>query len=257
MSASGPANPDPKTTRTAQAEAFRAQHAAGERKRRNAIVGAVVAVVLLVVIGVAYALTSQQDTSGQKASSVPSNLTGDYGVVVGKGTAPVTVTIYEDFLCPACGQFEAASHDYLQERLDAGDIKVDYRMIAFLDEASADRYSTRAANAFAAVLDTTDADTAIKYHRALYGEQPAEGGPGLSNDTLINLAVEVGADEATIRSAVENEKFGQWVVNATDQSSKDGIAGTPTVKVDGETVKNPYTDLDAAIEAALKAAPEK
>ena len=42
------------------------------------------------------------------------------------------------------------------------------------------------------------------------------------------------------------------MANGTDQASKDGVSSTPTVKIDGKTVKfNRIDDLVAAVEKAV------
>ena len=46
-----------------------------------------------------------------QASTAPQGAVATYAVPAGPSSAPVKVTVYEDFLCPFCGQFEAASRD--------------------------------------------------------------------------------------------------------------------------------------------------
>ena len=62
-------------------------------------------------------------------------------------------------------------------------------------------------------------------------------------------AVEAGAAEADVRPLIEDGAFDQFVVNATDQMSRDGVTGTPTVLIDGE----PASDTPAAtVQAVLE-----
>lgn len=73
---------------------------------------------------------------------------------MGKADAPVTVEIYFDYMCPACGAFEAANGDELDRLLEAGVVRVELRPLSFLDDQSnGTAYSTRAANAIATVAD--------------------------------------------------------------------------------------------------------
>ncbi len=228
------------------AEAVRAQQA-GERRRRFIAIGSVVAVIAL-LIGGGFVLQNMRDTTGDAPATAPSiaaapdgdgtpsDLKG-YGIFIGEPDAPKTVTIYEDLQCPACANFEAAVGDGLKEKVDAGDLRVEYRMISFLDGQSSNEYSSRALNAALVVLDTAGLDAFRAFHDDLYANQPPEGGPGPEDEQLITRAVAAGADEDTIRKPIEDKVFAQWIKNATDQMSKDGYTSTPTVLIDGKEAK--------------------
>ena len=220
-----------------------------ERARRRWIVGGVVAAVLAIIVA-GYLVQSTRDTSG-RAATVPDGVTGTYGVVIGDASAPHTVTVYEDFQCPICHEFEGKAGGKLRRAVDAGKIRLDYRMVAFLDDASTTDYSTRALNAAAVVLDTAGPEVFLKFHDLLFEHQPAEGSAGLSDSRLVEYAVRAGADEAAVRPGIEGLAFRQWVVNATSQMSQDGVNGTPTVLVDGKV--QAQEGLQGSIDAALEA----
>lgn len=238
-----------------KAAAVRREQEKSERRRRNVVVGAAIAVVLLLIGGIAYAVQSNRDTTGATATP-PAGVTGQYAVTRGDAGAPVTVTVFEDFMCPFCGQFEAASRATLDKLVNSGDVKVEYRVISFLDRASnGTEYSTRAMNAFGAVLDTAGADAAVTFHNELYANQPQENTDGLSDAQLVRYAVQAGADEAKVRPLIEDRAFEQWVVNATDAANKDGVSSTPTVQVDGKTLEaTTIDDLVTQMTDAVRAA---
>ena len=54
-----------------------------------------------------------------------------------------TIKLYEDFQCPICSEFEAATGDKSPTAIADGKVKVDYHMVAFLDRASTTDYSSR------------------------------------------------------------------------------------------------------------------
>lgn len=219
-----------------------------ERIRRWWTIGAVAALLAIVVGG--YLVQSTRDASG-RAATPPAGVTDTYGVVVGDASAPHTVTVYEDFQCPICHEFEGKTGDRLRKAVDAGRIRLDYRMVAFLDDASTTDYSTRALNAAAVVLDTSGRDVFLEFHDLLFEHQPPEGSAGLSDAQLVRYAVRAGADESAVRPGIEGMTFRQWAVNATSQMSKDGVNGTPTVLVDGEM--QPEATLQSSIDTALRA----
>lgn len=226
-----------------------------ERRRRNRTIAVAVGVVLVLMLGIGYAVQSSRDTTGQ-AATPPAGAVDDYALAVGSADAAATVTVYEDFMCPFCGQFEAASREMLAEQVDAGDVRVEYRVVSFLDRYSnGTEYSTRAMNALGVVLDTSGVEVADRFHELLFENQPAEGTDGLSDDELVDLAVEAGADEAQVRGPVQDRVFEQWVVNATSAASEAGVSQTPTVMVDGEpleatTIDGLVTELDQRLQEA-------
>lgn len=155
---------------------------------------------------------------------------------------------------PYCAQFEAANREQLAAYVKAGDVQVQYRPIAFLDNASTDKYSTRALNAAAAVQNIAP-DAFLGFHNLLFENQPGEGGAGLTDDQLVKYAVQAGAPEAAIRTAVDDLTYEGWTARVTEASSKDGVSGTPTVLVDGTALKTPdAASLKTAVDTALAAA---
>jgi protein-disulfide isomerase len=239
-----------------RAAAIRKEQESKERRRRTMVITAAIAAVLTLLLAAGYAVQASRDTTGQ-ASTPPSGVVDSYAVPYGDTSAPVVVTVYEDFMCPFCGDFEAASRDLLHKYADAGDVQVHYRVLSFLDRASSGSdYSTRAMSALGVVLDTSGADVAAKFHDLLYEHQPEEGTEGLSDGELVDLAVQAGANKADVQGPIEAVKYEQWVKNATDASSKDGVSSTPTVTVDGKkvefsTIDDLVSGMTDAIEAGL------
>jgi len=220
-----------------RAAAARAAQARSQRNRRWTLVGVAVLVVAVIVGGVVWYAgqdpTGQSGTASSSAGGTPSGADG-FGVVVGRSAAPTSAVIYEDFQCPVCGAFESATNEQVNAGIADGKIRVEYRMVSFLDDASENQYSSRAANAAAAVLDSAGVEAFKKFHDTLYANQPAEGTAGPDNDQLVDWAVEAGADRDAVSRAIEGGSFDQWVVDATDAMSKDGVTGTPTIEIDGE-----------------------
>ncbi len=217
-----------------RAAAIRKEQERKERRRRTIGVSAAVLVVLALIFGIGYGVQSSRDTTG-KSGATPQGTTDTYAVSVGKPTAKVTLDVYEDFMCPICGELEAADKSWVPTYLDQGKVLIRYHVMSFLDrQSSGTEYSTRAANAFAVVTDTAGPDVAKKFHDLLYANQPTEGSAGLTDSQLIDYAVQAGAARSDVEKPIRDVAFRQWVVNATDQANKDGVNGTPTVRVDGK-----------------------
>jgi protein-disulfide isomerase len=238
--------------RIAEKRAAEERARAQERRRRRAVVGGVVAAVVVVVAVVVVIVVQSARTSTSPDAAVPANtVDGGTAFAVGPADAPVTVDVYEDFLCPACRQFEATAGDTLAGLAAEGTAQVRYHPIAILDRASTDDYSTRALNAAAVVADAAGTEAFHAFHDALFAEQPAEGGPGLTDERLGELAAEAGATGPDVEEAITGLVYEDWTREVTDAASRAGVAGTPTVLVDGAPLQDRSAEgLRAAVAAA-------
>ena len=252
--------------RAARAEQMRRERDKADKRQRNGITIAIVVVVLALIAVGGFAINKASNEGKRSTALVtPKNVNSDFAitydatVAAGKAaSSPVTVTLYEDFQCPACKAFEDADGAFLRQAVDSGDITVEYRPISFLDKASTTEYSSRALNAAMCVLDTKGVKSYTAMHDVLYANQPAEGSAGLDDAKLGALAKEAGAGDLT--ACIKSRKFDPWLHKATDASSKAGVNGTPTVMINGKKVEGPAQngqpslprvgDLQKAIAAA-------
>ncbi|MCY7402838.1 MAG: DsbA family protein [Nocardioides sp.] len=219
-------------TRTDRAKvAAEERRKAQKRKQQLTRVGVIAGVLMLLVGGYFFVSNLGSD----KPDTPPTGASGDYGLVLGEPDAPKSVVIYEDFLCPFCGQLEQTVGEQLDAAVEAGEIKVEYRPLGFLERIS--DYSPQSANAFAVVLDSSGPEIAKEFHGLLYADQPSEEGPFPDDDALVALAVEAGADEGDVRPGIEDMAFEGWVDGANDAASQAGVKSTPSVFVDGELVE--------------------
>lgn len=252
-----PADPAPRrSTRAAareRAEVRRAAEAAAraraQRRRRTVVGGVVAGVVVLVALVVVIVVQSSRTATSEDALTPGNSVDGGTAFRVGEDDAPVTVDLYEDFLCPTCKALEELSGETLAALVDEGAIAIEYRPVAILDRASSDRYPTRALNAAGVVADTAGVEAFAEFHRLLFAEQPPEGGPGLSDDRLIELARQAGASGSEVESGIRDLVYEEWTETVTDEASKAGLQGTPTIRVDGEPL-----DLREATPEGIRAA---
>lgn len=222
-----------KSTRAAEraqrAAAFRAEQERKEKRRRILMIGGVAALFVLIVGGaILVSVLNQEEVDAPDAGQ------GDYGVLIGDADAEHQVVIYEDFLCPICGQLEEGSAEGLAEAAADGKVRVEYRPIAILTRFG--DYSVRSANAFKAVLESAGPEAAKKFHDLLFEDQPTEDDPDshFTDDELVDLAVEAGAVEADVRADIEGLTYEDWVTEATEAAVDANVQGTPTIILDGE-----------------------
>ena len=255
----------------AAATAARNNAAAVEQKRQRKIrlIGGAVVVLVMGAL-IAIPVLSNKDAVVPVDAALPAGVTSDtYGVKVGPAwTAPDAekipmLQIWEDFQCPACGSFEAASGSALQGLIDAGKVRVEYRLTIFLDKnllsqntaAGNPNSSKRATLGFGCAVD---AGAEVKYHATLFANQPEEGA-GYTNEELIGFAQASGVTGdalTTFSDCLTSEKYAGWVANSYAAFDSEGISSTPTGLLDGtqltgEVLFDP-AKLTAAIEAATK-----
>lgn len=201
------------------------------------------------------------DASGDAVESVwPANMASHGAIFTAAGVQPSPAAapqraqvevdaphaiLYVDFLCPHCGTFETAYGAELEAAVAAGEIALEVRPLTFMDRTSPDEYSTRAANAFAAVVDEFP-ESAWAFQQSLFAQQPAGGQPGLTDDELIGLAAEAGASSAQLEERIHAVALREFTAVANEsgltQPVADGVdapAGTPAFYLDGAAYEGP------------------
>ncbi|MGK5442236.1 DsbA family protein [Micromonospora sp. URMC 105] len=237
------------SSRKGQRDAARVvrEQLARERRRRRTLWTSVGAVVVLVIAG----LIGWSLWSGQKSDTFtapPGANDAGNGIVIGGG--PVTIDLYEDYLCPACKRFQQVSGATIDKLVADGKARVIFHPVAYLDRYSTTEYSTRSS---AASGCAARGGKFKEFTDALFARQPAEGGPGLSNDELTDIGAGVGLDRDDFGSCVREGTYRPWTDKVTEDASRAGITGTPTIKVDGKDVADPTpAGITAAVEAAGK-----
>ena len=255
-----------KNERVARAEQMRKDRERAEKRQRNLVtIGIVAVVVALIAVG-AFAVNSASNKRKQETAVVPpTGATKDFGVVYtakdagGKAAKdPVRVVIYEDMQCPICQRFEAANGQYLAQAVKAGQIEVEYRFVAFLDDlgASPNQYSRRASNAVLCARETSGPKAFKTLHDLLYANQPEEKTLGPTDNLLVESAVSAGAKKASVEPCILKGKFIPWIEKSTAGMEKAKGTGTPTVRVDGKTVQGAggaipsFVDIQKAVTEA-------
>nr|WP_202515584.1 thioredoxin domain-containing protein [Streptomyces sp. SID161] len=220
----------------------REKQKASDKRRRTLIVGASVVCVLglAAVIGIVAANAGKNKGGSAGPAVAPSGAQGkdSLAIPVGKDGAKSTLTVWEDFRCPACQAFETAYRPTLHELADAGKLRVEYHLARLIDGNLGGTGSLRAANAAACAQD---AGKFRDYHDVLYANQPKETDDAFAdNGRLIELAGKVkGLDTPAFRKCVEGGTHDTWVDKNNQAFRTGGFSGTPTVLLGG---KNIYED---------------
>ncbi|GAA3158573.1 DsbA family protein [Streptomyces echinatus] len=250
-------NRDGKRTARERMAVEREKQKAAEKRRRTLIVGASVVCVLglAAVIGVVAANAGKDKSTGAGPAVAPSGAKGkdSLAIPVGKDGAKSTLTVWEDFRCPACQAFEAAYRPTLHELSDAGKLRVEYHLVRLIDGNLGGSGSLRAANAAACAQD---AGKFRDYHDVLYANQPKETDDAFAdNDKLIALAGKVkGLDTPAFRKCVKEGTHDAWVEKSNQAFRTGGFSGTPTVLLDGKNIYQDQTMTPAKLKQLVESA---
>lgn len=193
-------------------------------------IGGTAIVVIFAVVLVFYIVTNNHKktpVSGEGAVRVTSSK-----LVSDNGKPKALVAFYEDFLCPACGNFERGFGPTVSKLIDIGAIAADYSMVTILDSPRTQNYSSRAAAAAYCVADES-IEAFRRFHSALYSKdiQPEETGTKFpDNARLIEIAREAGA-AGTVPDCINS---GKYISKVTGLAAASNIRATPTVRINGE-----------------------
>lgn len=238
-----------------KARELREQTSKKEKRNKLVLQLSVVGAALAIVVGVGavIAFEAANRADAPVVNETPANLTDLGGIKIGVGLQAFTSTntptpdntektpeivVYVDYQCPICQAFDVPNAAQLRSWVDTGAATVEIRPLSFLDRASLNEYSSRAANAAFCVANFQP-DSYFDYHQVLMENQPSEGQEGLSDQRLYDLASQSGAGTEEVKGCIQNKSFGDFVEQHTQfvlSNPQDGVtvSGTPTILVNGK-----------------------
>lgn len=227
-------------------EAMRLKAEAEEaRGRRNgrilwiSLAVVAVAVVVILALVVSQALGKEAPSADQQA---PPNATEGFGIQfesedVEPAEGVPNLVIWEEFRCPACAEREQTFGPAIKQLVDEGRITAEVRTAHFFDANDGSDNSERAAMAAAA------ADAVGKYreyHVATYDILLSTGSGYTDQQLRVDIPAQAGIegdDLVKFQELYDGRAFQDFVNNADDEFSTEGIQGTPTFKVGDNTLE--------------------
>lgn len=216
------------------------------------VITGVAVVLMLVVVGFAAIMIVRsgdddddaKKTAGPGASSTVPPASPRDGLTVGSG--PVKVDVYVDYQCPPCATFEAATESALAGYVGSNRITLAIHPVAFIDDRSKNRYSTRAAAAMACAYE---GGRTLELHGHLLRNQPPEDTAGPTDEQLAATGETLGLGAAFRQCVIKGEKV-TWVRDATSAAQSTGVRSVPAAYVNGKEIDAGADDLTAAVDEA-------
>ncbi len=170
-------------------------------------------------------------------SPLPDGVTRD-GRTLGPATAKVTLDVWEDFQCPACGSFSNQIEPVLISRyVVPGQLKITYHDFAFIGQESQDAAS--------AARCAGQQGKFWEFHDYLFANQNGENQGWFTRDRFVAIAGKIGLDQAAFQACYDGGAQRQAVTAETQSGSTVGVASTPTLILDGRTLSlSSYTSWD-------------
>jgi len=172
------------------------------------------------------------------------SIADDGAVTVGEKDAP-KLDVWEDFMCPACGQMEMNFGKDLTQAITDGKLQVTHHYVNFLDRSSAKGdFSTRMIAAAQCVAVSESLDTYLTTREKWFANQPPEGGGDRTQKDIATDAKDSGASDTSTQCIEGIGQGGNNLDLATETASNSQKAlqdsgqqmATPTVLKDGQPV---------------------
>lgn len=205
----------------------------------NAIVIGGIVVVVAIVLIVGGVIWSAAQGGGGSASELPKGVAKGqpfepYADAKPAKDAPV-VDIYEDFRCPACKSFEQATGESVTQLAQDGKIRLRVHLKTVIDSMTGGESSAVAGSS---AICAADQGKWTEYHQALFMLQPtSETKAGFDTKTFTQAAEKAGLSGDKLdawQKCTDAQTYVDYVRGVDDASVKDGITGTPVIKVEGK-----------------------
>jgi protein-disulfide isomerase len=210
-------------------------------------------IVAAIAIGGIAALTYASTRSSAQVNASPVDTTlpsvKSEGYVMGSPTAPVEVTEFGDFECPACGRFAVITEpDVRKNFIDAG--KIRWR---FIDYPLSMHRNTWQASRAAACAD--EQGKFWPFHDLLYQNQDRWNTEATSNPDKVmkGYGRQLGLNTQQFDQCVDSKKYQAKIQAHLALAEKRKVGSTPTFVIGDQQVASalPYDQFKGFVDSAL------
>jgi protein-disulfide isomerase len=164
--------------------------------------------------------------------ALPPDLVGDADHVRGNPDAPVTLTVYADFQCPACqSEWETITRAWPRIR---DDVRLVYRYFPL----DTHRFSFQAARYAQAAANQ---GMFWEMHDILFATQQEWTLVGDPTELFDNYAEQLGLDLEQLRAEIESSEVRAKIISDQQGGIRAGVRSTPALFINGDIVQNPAT----------------
>jgi protein-disulfide isomerase len=204
------------------------------RNRLLVLAGAIAAAVVAVVVIVVFVghgsgsssittTTATQPSGGTEAKSTFAGVP-QAGDTLGKASAPVTLTVFEDPQCPFCRQWNIDTlPTVVQNYVRTGRIKIVYRGVVVIGDNSL--------VGLAAIYAAAEQNKLWQMAEALYERQGDENSGWITIPVVRSAAKEIGLSSAEVTTVMRSAAVTSAIRKSVNEAQSLGINGTPTFAI--------------------------
>jgi protein-disulfide isomerase len=189
-----------------------------EQKRRKIKVGIIVALGAVLLISLTIILPNLLNSQSRSEEG--------RGFSLGDPDAPISVVNFSSYNCGYCEEFsETVEPEFIKNYVDTGDVFYRYVSLNFSSDAGAQ-------NAVKASYCAEDQNRFFDFKSYLYSAVRMEN--GFSTDNLVNLAANVGMDQALFETCMGENKHDSDPNEDLRFAQSVGVSGTPSFLVNND-----------------------
>lgn len=143
----------------------------------------------------------------------------------GRVDAPVVMVVFSDYQCPYCAQWSTETLPGIRERVERGEVRIEWRDLTVYGEAS-----ERAARAsYAAAQQGAHAS----FHAALFDGGQHRSADELSDDALLAVARDLDLDVERFAADMSSDAAREIVERNRQLGEEIGVTATPSFVIGG------------------------
>lgn len=208
------------------------EQATRRKKERKVLIFAAVgllAIALIVGVGIQLSRFQADPESAAKPANgfAAVNVQDGVPIKLGKPEAKTTLTVYSDFLCSHCQDFEEAFSETIRKHQDDGSVTLESVPMSFIDPV----ISASMTNAFACAVDQ---GVGQEYYAGLFENKSLQW----TDEQLVALGKQIKPDMSEeFNTCVSRKKNQSFVESMTKYAGEKGVESTPTIFLEGEKVE--------------------
>lgn len=191
--------------------------------------GAVVTLLLVVLLVMA---DRPRPVNVEQYDNLPASWVS--GRSLGNPDAPVVISTYEDFLCPACASWSTQVKDQLMnDFVRDGIVRLEYNYFPLSS------FEPGASNAAQAAQCAADQGAFWPYHDRLFSVTNS-GQPAFTPARLETYAGELGLNQRQFSQCLNGQVHFNTVQSSLSQAVSLGLTSTPSVFLNGQQLASPF-----------------
>jgi protein-disulfide isomerase len=228
------------TSTTRKARPGRPRKAGGRASVTPWLIGG--AIFFVALIGLVVMMNNRQTRIEVTTLDLPE--TWIAGTTLGDPAAPVTIQVWEDFLCPHCRDWTAQIKPQLvDDYIQSGQVRLEFHHLPLPSFEPGSSLGAQAS------LCAADQGAFWPYHDLLFGTAHNRGQAGFTFTALGEYANQLGLDRTRFTQCLSNQTHAVTINASRQTASQLGLQSTPSVLINGARIDNPFDY--AAMQAQL------